>query len=1250
MIIRLLLSCFLLGLAIAPGADRLFVFDGQSESAVVLDAGSLARLAQPRVGLGGSAAFLDRSRGAARYWTVGTEAVTLLDERLEALTAIQLEGLGQASPPAAFAPALARLVVAAGSRLYLIDTDEVRLDTTIDTEFGIAAVALRPGSGQAWLLEAGASRLWSVDLTSGVVSSEASGLPSVAEALATSPGGLAALAASGSGAYDLASLPTGIGGGSSVEAGGAILAIGDSGAAVWSIGGELRLVNGDGPAIPLTDPSSGQPLTSAEAAAVSSNGEAVFTALADGRLLRLGKPGTQADQMFLASAASALALTPDPVNQTTPNLEAVAGGGQQVVSGEEFFLTVQNNLGTGMALTTTVSPPGAATCEDTQIGPRIVLQPPPTAVVTCTAADVTQTQSISVTVAGTFGSATFSGITITAPCANGLTAVSPMNQSLVAGSSLDLTVQVCEAGSPKDDVNLTISESGAGLSCPSQDTTGANGRATFSCDADDVDVETEVTVTVSDGTDEVDFIVTISPLGQVFDTLEKDFGDLQVVSENTQFTLRVRTLRGGAPRVGVSVAVVESNGAAVCANPAPTSGTGRATITCEAQEVAGNQNVQITATEGGRSVIFSVTILNGVQGNGLTILSGNNQIVGANTNFPQPLIVSSTVNGTPKQFEQLTVQPDSGAAFCNNIVVTDSSGIASITCTATGVQSVTEVAIQVTDSVANNLDDPFRATIIPGSVGSADSLDVLTPSLSGQAGQTLQDGVRVRARNGGELAAGVPVFFSSTQDLTFEPPVVTTNLSGNATTDVTIGCTTGSGTIQVGLTQGAADATIPFTALPGPLSVLEKSSGDMQSIGSGLIYPVALLLRTTDLCGAPIPNQPVTWSVIPPNAAELVTPGQVSNGQGRVSTRVRAGIIGGDFTVRAVSGAVQTDFTLTVTNTPSTLEAFSGGGQSIPAGQAAPLPVIARVLNEQGQPVQGISVDFRVVSGDATVAPLTATTNAQGQASATVTAGGAIGPVVIEASAINRTVNFNLTVVGGVPMVPIEGFVNGASFRSGFSPGATGSIFGTGIVSDPGVHVAPFPFPTVFRGVEVRINGVSAPILALINVNGQEQINIQVPFEIQASTTATVVIINNGSQASFSGIPIFQTQPGIFEVTLGNSRFAAALDADFQLIEPSNPVPPGGVVQLFVTGLGPLNPPVATNEVGPIPPAEVVGAVTVGLNGQGIPILGAFYAPGFVTLYQVNFFVPANLPPGQYQVSIVVGGVGSQNVTLVVGN
>jgi uncharacterized protein (TIGR03437 family) len=146
------------------------------------------------------------------------------------------------------------------------------------------------------------------------------------------------------------------------------------------------------------------------------------------------------------------------------------------------------------------------------------------------------------------------------------------------------------------------------------------------------------------------------------------------------------------------------------------------------------------------------------------------------------------------------------------------------------------------------------------------------------------------------------------------------------------------------------------------------------------------------------------------------------------------------------------------------------------------------------------------------------------------------------------------------------------------------------------------------------------------------------------------VINNNGSTTTITGVQILSVQPGIFEVSVEGGRFAAALHADYSLVTPSNPARPGDVIQLFLTGLGATNPPVATNVVGPTPAAQTVSAPTVGIDDAGMEVLGnaAFYAPALVTVYQVNFVVGPNVQSGNRSLNVALDGVFSQKVELPV--
>ena len=143
--------------------------------------------------------------------------------------------------------------------------------------------------------------------------------------------------------------------------------------------------------------------------------------------------------------------------------------------------------------------------------------------------------------------------------------------------------------------------------------------------------------------------------------------------------------------------------------------------------------------------------------------------------------------------------------------------------------------------------------------------------------------------------------------------------------------------------------------------------------------------------------------------------------------------------------------------------------------------------------------------------------------------------------------------------------------------------------------------------------------------------------------TAAVVIEKDGLSITVEGVPILSVQPGIFEFALDGNFFAAALDIDNKLITPSNPVRPGGIVQLFLTGLGRLTTSVGTNNPGPASPLpRVVVETIVGLDDAGMENLGAFYAPGLLMVYQINFRVALNAQSGNRKLTIVGGGVASK--------
>jgi uncharacterized protein (TIGR03437 family) len=104
------------------------------------------------------------------------------------------------------------------------------------------------------------------------------------------------------------------------------------------------------------------------------------------------------------------------------------------------------------------------------------------------------------------------------------------------------------------------------------------------------------------------------------------------------------------------------------------------------------------------------------------------------------------------------------------------------------------------------------------------------------------------------------------------------------------------------------------------------------------------------------------------------------------------------------------------------------------------------------------------------------------------------------------------------------------------------------------------------------LNGSPAPIFAVDNVAGQQQVNFQTPWELVSQATATFQIVNNGAAGAAVAVPILTAQPGIFASSAGGNSFGAILHSNFQLADTGHPAAEGEIVLIYATGLGALSP------------------------------------------------------------------------------
>jgi uncharacterized protein (TIGR03437 family) len=221
-----------------------------------------------------------------------------------------------------------------------------------------------------------------------------------------------------------------------------------------------------------------------------------------------------------------------------------------------------------------------------------------------------------------------------------------------------------------------------------------------------------------------------------------------------------------------------------------------------------------------------------------------------------------------------------------------------------------------------------------------------------------------------------------------------------------------------------------------------------------------------------------------------------------------------------------------------------------------------------------------------------------------------------------------------------QSITNAASFVSGLvEPGGLATVFITGLTGiDGAVKAMSLPLPYELSGVSVSLrlppqfpdtagDEMRAPLLAVADVNGQQQINFQVPSGIGNVQAADVVIRQNGNVTVVTQVGILATPPGVFKVDATHG--AIQHGADYSLVTPSHPAAKGEIVLVYATGLGAVTPSVEDGAPAPNSPVSTTNTIpTVAIGAQPAEVRFSGLTPGTVGLYQLNVRVPQNSPSG----------------------
>ena len=338
-------------------------------------------------------------------------------------------------------------------------------------------------------------------------------------------------------------------------------------------------------------------------------------------------------------------------------------------------------------------------------------------------------------------------------------------------------------------------------------------------------------------------------------------------------------------------------------------------------------------------------------------------------------------------------------------------------------------------------------------------------------------------------------------------------------------------------------------------------------------------------------------------------------------------------------------------------EIVSGDNQAVEISKALLAPLVVRAITNLG-PIPNLFVSFNVVSGPATLNPLTSWSNrtdAGGQVRVTIQMGSTAGQARVQAGAGTKTVNFTARAlpVGASANRPVirsaGGVISAAAFGAGttIAPGSWIEIYGTNLsTASRSWKDSDFTgarAPVELEGVTVTIAGRNAYV-SYISPN---QINAQVPDSIGTGPVEVVVSTATNGASDPVKITAAAAAPGLLAPSsflIAGTQYLVAIHSDGAFVGPADliagaafrPAKPGDVLVLYGVGFGETNPKVAPGNV--VANAAPVSGVDIAFGTNPAQVLFAGLAPGAIGLYQFNVVVPIGAGTGNVPLRIRLGG------------
>ncbi len=214
------------------------------------------------------------------------------------------------------------------------------------------------------------------------------------------------------------------------------------------------------------------------------------------------------------------------------------------------------------------------------------------------------------------------------------------------------------------------------------------------------------------------------------------------------------------------------------------------------------------------------------------------------------------------------------------------------------------------------------------------------------------------------------------------------------------------------------------------------------------------------------------------------------------------------------------------------------------------------------------------------------------------------------------------------------------NFSAGWpAPGGLGVVFCRGLTGISGiVQAAGYPLPDTLAGVQLSLGDVAkAPLLAVADFGGYQQINFQVPWTLSGEVKSVSVSQGGVTSAAFA-IPPIGWSPFFVD---GKGVALAQHAADYRRVTRDDPARAGEWIIVYGSSMGSVtNPPLtgmpaSAELLSPLGDSTIVpglqsstGPVTLEHNYVGL-------TPGAVGVWQVNLRVPESQPDGNIQLVMV---------------